>query len=143
MEPGSAKMVYPQRDFSENRDDQSEAFLFRRHVVRGGHRADPGRSTPLPPSPPLLLAAALPDQLSAQLRARSPARPLRLLRRPLDQSLLPGLRRLSRPGQPPPPLLLTGEPRHARTSIPVLQKGGQRGHAFAPGARENGDVNFV
>src|SRR5260221_6210131 len=120
MEPGSAKIVYVQWDISENRDDQSEAFLFRRHAVRGGRSTNPGRGAPL--SPPSL-AAALPDQLSPQLRAGPCPRQLRLLRRPLDQSLLPGLRRLSRPGPPAAPLLLT---------IPLVQKGGQRGHAFGP-----------
>src|SRR5882757_3374026 len=131
MEPGSVKMVYLERDCSENRNDQSEAFLIRRRPVGGGRSADPGRGAPLPP-PPLSLAAALSDQLSAQLRPRPHPRQLRLLRRPLDQSLLPGLLCLSRPGQPPPPLLLTGRAPARTNADPVLKKGGQRGRAFGP-----------
>ena len=48
------------------------------------------------------------DQLPAQLRARTPARHLRLLRRSGDQFLLAGVGDLYRPGPPQVSLLLNG-----------------------------------
>src|SRR5262245_2881934 len=108
----------------ENRDEQVEAFR-RRHVVRSrpcaslGGRGGYGRLSPPSPlcQPSLLVRAALSDQLSAQLRPGLHARHLRLLRRPVEQLLLPGLGRVHRPGRPPPSLLLISAGRSAPASL--------------------------
>src|SRR5581483_12384305 len=107
--------------FPENRDEHVEAF--RRRVAVGGRAGArtgwSGGSRRLPALSPSLgrPRIALPDQLSPQLRPGLRAWHLRLLRRPVDQFLLPGLGRLYRPGPPPPSLLLIPASGMARISL--------------------------